>query len=149
MSVDVRPSVRIDRPRREVAAFMFDPRNDLSWTGGITASTPTQPGPLTEGATVDRTARFLGRTFTYRYVVTHHEPDRLLGLRVDRPFPMVIRYELDDDGTATAVAIQATGSPGRFFGWVTPLLRRQVRRSIGADLDRLRACLEQGSGDRR
>lgn len=149
MTVDVRPNVRIDRPRSEVAAFMFDPRNDLSWTGGITASTPTRPGPLTEGATVDRTARFLGRTFTYRYVVTRHEPDRRLELRVDRPFPMVIRYELDDDATGTAVAIQATGSPGRFFGWATPLLRRRVRRSIGADLERLRACLEQGSGARR
>ena len=146
MSVDVRPSVRIHRPRREVAAFMFDPRNDLRWTGGITASTPSRPGPLTEGATVDRTARFLGRTFTYRYVVTRSEPDRLLQLRVDRPFPMVIRYELDDAAAATAVAIQATGSPGRFFGWATPVLRRQVRRSISADLERLRACLERGSG---
>jgi hypothetical protein len=145
VSVDVRPSVRIDRPRREVAAFMFDPRNDLSWTGGITASMPTRPGPLTEGATVERTARFLGRTFTYGYVVTRHQPDRLLELRVDRPFPMEIRYELDDAGPGTTAAIRATGSPGRFFGWATPLLRRQVRRSIGADLERLRACLEQGS----
>jgi hypothetical protein len=149
VSVDVRPSVRIDRPRAEVAAFMFDPRNDLSWTGGITASTPTRPGALTECATVDRTARFLGRTFTYRYVVTRHEADRLLELRVDRPFPMVVRYELDDAGTATTAAIHATGSPGRFFGCASPLLRRQVRRSISADLARLRACLEQGSGERR
>lgn len=149
MTVDVRPVVRIDRPRHEVAAFMFDPRNDLSWTGGIVASTPTRPGPLTEGSTVERTARFLGRTFTYRYVVTRHDPDRLLEMRVDRPFPMAIRYELDDAEAATAVAIRATGSPGRFFGWATPLLRRRVRRSISADLDRLRACLERGSGEAR
>jgi hypothetical protein len=149
VSVDVRPETRIDRPRREVAAFMFDPGNDLRWTGGITASTPARPGPLTVGTTVTRTARFLGRTFTYGYAVTRHDPDRLLELRVDRPFPMVIRYELDDAGPATAVAIHATGSPGRFFGWATPLLRRQVRRSISADLERLRACLEQGAGERR
>ena len=74
MTVNVRPSVVIRRSPAEVAAFMFDPANDLRWTGGITASTPARPGPLVTGATVERTARFLGRTFTYGYVVTRHEP---------------------------------------------------------------------------
>lgn len=143
MTVDVRPQVRILRPRHEVAAFMFDPANDLRWTGGITASRPARPGLLVEGATVERTARFLGRSFIYGYVVTDAEPDALVELRVERPFPMLIRYELTDDGDgATMTAIHASGSPGRFFGWATPLMRRQVRRSIAADLERLRACLE-------
>ena len=142
MAVDVRPAVLVHRPRGDVAAFMFDPGNDLRWTGGITSSTPAQPGPLVAGATVERTARFLGRTFTYGYVVTRHEPDRLVELKVDRPFPMLVRYELDDATDGTLVAIHAAGSPGRFFGWATPLMARQVRRSIAADLERLRACLE-------
>jgi hypothetical protein len=107
---------------------MFDPANDLAWTGGITASTPAQPGPLVLGATVQRTAKFLGRTFSYGYRVTAHEPDRLVEMRVDRPFPMVIRYELDDDQDgATRVAIQTTGTPGGFFGLAAPLMTRQVR----------------------
>jgi polyketide cyclase/dehydrase/lipid transport protein len=141
-AVDVHPHVRIRRPRHEVAAFMFDPGNDLRWTGGITDSRPAQPGPLTRGATVEREARFLGRRFTYGYVVTADEHDALLELRVDRPFPMRIRYELADDDGGTLVAIRATGSPGRFFGWATPFMRWQVARSIGADLRRLRSCLE-------
>jgi hypothetical protein len=40
------------------------------------------------------------------------------------------------------VAIHATGTPGRFFGWATPLMTRRVRASIAADLNRLRDCLE-------
>jgi len=140
--VDVRPEILIRRPRQEVAAFMFDPANDLQWTGGITASTPAQPGPLVAGATVERTARFLGRTFSYGYVVTAHEPDRLVELQVARPFPMVVRYELTDTAAGTMAAIHATGTPGGFFGWATPLMTRQVRRSITADLRRLRQCLE-------
>lgn len=144
MTVDVRPSVVVRRPRTEVAAFMFDPANDLRWTGGITASTPARPGPLVQGVTVERTARFLGRRFTYGYVVTRHEPERLVELAVDRPFPMLIRYELADHPDGTTVAIHATGTPGRFFGWATPLLARQVHRNIAADLDRLRDCLETG-----
>ena len=101
MPVDVRPVVVIRRPRRDVAAFMFDPANDLRWTGGITASTPAQPGQLVTGSTVERTARFLGRTFTYGYIVTQHDPDRMVELKVDRPFPMLVRYELDDDPAGT------------------------------------------------
>jgi hypothetical protein len=143
MAVDVRPTVLVRRPRGDVAAFMFDPGNDMRWTGGITSSTPARPGPLVEGATVERTARFLGRTFTYGYVVTRHEPDRLVELKVDRPFPMLVRYELEDAADGTRVAIHAAGSPGRFFGWATPLMARQVRKSIAGDLERLRACLEE------
>jgi Polyketide cyclase / dehydrase and lipid transport len=142
MAIDVRPTMVVRRPRPDVAAFMFDPRNDLRWTGGITGSRPAQPGPLVQGATVERTAKFLGRTFDYGYVVTQHDPDRLVELKVDRPFPMLVRYELEDAPGGTLVAIRATGEPGRFFGWATPLMERQVRKSITADLGRLRTCLE-------
>jgi hypothetical protein len=55
---------------------------------------------------------------------------------------MLVRYELDDADGGTSVAIHAVGTPGRFFGPVTPLMARQVRKSIAADLDRLRAGLE-------
>lgn len=142
MAVDVRPVVLIRRPRHDVAAFMFDPGNDLRWTGGITASRPAQPGPLVAGATVERTAKFFGRSFTYGYVVTEHQPDRLVELKVDRPFPMLVRYELQNADEGTEVAIHAAGTPGGFFGWATPLMARQVRKSITADLECLRARLE-------
>ena len=142
MTLDVRPVVQIRRPRAEVAAFMFDPTNDLRWTGGITSSRPAQAGPLVQGATVQRTAKFLGRTFDYGYAVTQHEPDRLVELTVQRPFPMLVRYELDDTADGTLVAIHATGEPGGFFGWAAPLMARQVRKSITADLEQLRICLE-------
>lgn len=55
---------------------------------------------------------------------------------------MCIRYELEDAAEGTLVAIHAAGTPGRFFGWATPLMARRVRRSIAADLERLQACLE-------
>ncbi|MGZ4427764.1 MAG: SRPBCC family protein [Nocardioidaceae bacterium] len=143
MPVDVRPTQLIRRPRGEVAAFMFDPANDLAWTGGITSSRPMQPGPLTRGSMVERQARFLGRTFRYGYEVTAHDPDRLVEMTVARPFPMVVRYELADAGGDTLVAIHATGTPGRFFGWASPLMGKAVRRSISGDLERLRDCLER------
>ena len=142
MGVDVRPSVLVRRPRTEVAGFMFNPANELQWNGGITSSRPAQDGRLVLGSTVERTARFLGRTFTYGYLVTAYDPDRLVEMTVERPFPMRVRYELSDAGEDTTVTIHAAGAPGRFFGWASPLMTRQVRKNITADLERLRSCLE-------
>jgi Polyketide cyclase / dehydrase and lipid transport len=145
VAIDVRRTVLVRRPRSAVASFMFDPANDLRWTGGITSSRPAQPGPLVRGATVARTAKFLGRTFDYGYVVTQHDPGRLVELKVDRPFPMLVRYELSDADDGTLVAIRASGEPGGFFRWAAPVMARQVRESIAADLERLRTCLESAS----
>ncbi len=92
--------------------------------------------------TVERTAKFLGKTFTYGYVVTRHEPDWAVEMTVDRPFPMVVRYELEDADGGTLVAIHATGEPGTFFRWAAPAMAAPVRKSIAADLGRLRTCLE-------
>jgi Polyketide cyclase / dehydrase and lipid transport len=97
---------------------------------------------LTEGTSVQRTARFLGRSFTYGYLITKHEPDRLVEMTVQRPFPMLVRYELDDAPDGTLVAIRAQGTPGRFFGVATPVMNAQVRKRIAADLERLRRRLE-------
>ena len=47
------------------------------------------------GASVERTARLVGRKFTYGYAVTEQQADRMFDLRVDRPFPMLVRCELD------------------------------------------------------
>lgn len=59
-----------------------------------------------------------------------------------RPTGRLARYELDDAPGGTLVAIHAVGTPGRFFGWATPVMARQVRKSISGDLGRLRAAPE-------
>ena len=112
MPVDVRPTTLIRRARTDVAAVMFDPAHDTEWTGGITASRPAQPGLLALGSTVERDAKFLGRSFTYGYVVTADEPNTMVELKVERPFPMRVRYELEDRPEGTMVAIDAAGEPG-------------------------------------
>ncbi|WP_431930952.1 hypothetical protein [Nonomuraea jabiensis] len=137
MSIEVSPQVVVRRERTEVAAYMFDPAHDLEWTGGITASRPAQPGLLRTGVRVERTARFLGRSFSYEYVVTAHEPGHMVELAVERPFPMTIRYEPADHPESTLVIIHAAGEPGLFFRWATLLLRRQVRRRSALSQPRL------------
>jgi len=66
----------------------------------------------------------------------------LVKMTVQRPFPMLVRYELDDAPDGTLLALRAQGTPRRFFGFSTPVLNAQVRKHIAADLERLRRCLE-------
>lgn len=140
--IDVTVSRRIQRLRAIVAAYMFDPGNDAAWTTGITASRPDRPGRLRTGATVVRTASFLGRSFDYQFEVIDASGDDFVHMKVDRPFPMQIRYELEDDGAATLVRIHTWGEPGGFFKLAAPMMPAKVRKNITADLTLLQKNLE-------
>ncbi|HVC60607.1 MAG TPA: hypothetical protein VND19_09640 [Acetobacteraceae bacterium] len=43
--IDVEVAVTIRRPRRDVAAVMFNPRYDTAWIGGVSRVRPSPPGP--------------------------------------------------------------------------------------------------------
>ena len=144
-TVDVAPETVISRPRADVAAYMFDPARDLEWTRRVSASRVVSDGPFGTGTSVERVARLLGREFAYRYEVTAFDPDTLVAMAVTRPFPMDVRYELEDAPEGTRVRIRASGDPGGFFGLWSPLLRRVVERNISRDLEALKARLENES----
>jgi hypothetical protein len=142
MSTDVRVEVTIARSPSDVAAFMFDPANDTVWTTGVIDVKPLTPGRLHAGSKVERTSKFLGRRFGYQYEVVEADGDRLVAMRVEQPFPMQIRYELDAAEDGTRVAIHARGDAGGFYKMAAPLLNRMVRKNIKKDLDALKAHLE-------
>lgn len=142
MGIDIEVEVTVGRRRGEVAAFMFDPRNDALWTTGIVACRPLTDGPLRAGSRVERTAKFLGRTFAYTYDVVDAEPERFVEMRVEKPFPMQIRYELEDAPGGTVARIRARGEAGGFFRVAGPLLAPMVKRNIGKDLALLKQQLE-------
>lgn len=121
---------------------MFDPAYDARWTGGVVSSRAITPGPLRPGSAVERTVRFVGRTFTYRYDVVAGDGQREIELRVENPFPMRVRYLLEEVAEGTRASIHATGDAGGFFRLAGPLLDVMVRRSIGRDLTALRRTLE-------
>ena len=141
MAVDVRVEVRIERPRADVARYMFDPENDAEWTTGVVESRPLDAGPLRVGSRVERVTKFLGRRFAYTYEVVAIEPERAVEMRVTQPFPMHIRYELEDAESGTLASIRARGEPGGFFRIAAPLMTSKVRSNIQKDLELLRDTL--------
>jgi len=144
-----RPGVRVSvetviaRARGEVAAYVMDPSNDRSWIGALTGVTVLTQGPIGVGTRVERVAQFLGRRMEYVNEIVEYEPPALLAMRsVKAPFRMTVRYELEDDGPGTRMRIRTEGDASGFYRRAGPLLAAAVRRSIGADLRRLRRILE-------
>lgn len=143
MSVDITAEVTIARPRAEVAAYMFDPRHDAAWTGGLVDARPLSDGPLRTGSKVERTSKFLGRKFSYVIEVLDHEADAMVRMLTTEPFEMRITYRLEDaEGGATRTSIRAAGGGTGFFAMAGPLLARMVKRSIQNDLLMLKEILE-------
>lgn len=142
MSIDIRTQVLIRRPRAQVAGFMFDPRNDAIWTKGVIECRPLTDGPLRQGSRVERIVKFLGRRFGYQYEVVAADGERFVEMHVTQPFPMHIRYELDDAPEGTVAGIRAQGDATGFFRVAAPLMSRMVRRNITNDLELLKEHLE-------
>jgi hypothetical protein len=142
MSIDIQTQVVIRRSRAEVAAFMFDPRNDATWTTGVIECRPLTDGPLRAGSRVERVVKFLGRQFGYLYEVSAADADRFVQMHVTQPFPMQVRYELEDVPEGTLARIRAQGDATGFFRMAGPLMAPMVRRNITNDLELLKKHLE-------
>lgn len=140
--MDVVCETHVARPRSQVADYMFDPTHDGLWTTGVVSCRPLVLGRLRPGSRVERTVKFGGREFTYEYSVTSANGDRFVEMSVNNPFPMWIRYELEEDLEGTRVRIRTKGDPKGFFRLAAPLMKGKVRRSITADLGNLKAQVE-------
>lgn len=144
MPVDVRTEIRIDRPRREVAAFASDPDNATAWYENIKAVEWKSERPLAEGSNIEFVAEFLARRLTYTYEVTDYAPgERLVMRTADGPFPMETTYTWADAGDgATLMTLRNRGEPVGFSRLAAPLMTRAIRRANEKDLRRLKEILE-------
>lgn len=142
MGLDVRVSSTIRRPAPEVAAYLFDPKHDPEWIGGIREVEPPANG-VAVGTRVARVATFMGRRIHYVLEVAELVPERRLAMQsVKAPFPMRVVYEVEPDGDGSRVDLHVSGGS---YGMrlVQPLVSAMVRRNLRADLVRLRRRLER------
>lgn len=145
MSTDVKVEIEVARPRGEVAGYATDWRNDRAWIGALSEVQLVTEPPFRVGSRVKRVATFLGKRIEYVNEIVEYEPGARIVMRsVEAPFPMTVTYEFEDLDGGTAMRIRAEGDTSGFYRLAGPLLSRAVRRSIAADLARLKATLEAG-----
>ncbi|MFI2608873.1 SRPBCC family protein [Kitasatospora sp. NPDC018619] len=134
MPLDVTVERLIPLPPATVAAYAMDWRHDSEWAGGVRTAALTREadtGGFGVGAEVTRTARFLGRSFSYVLRVARHDPPTVLDLvSVAGPTPMRVTYTFEPTQAGTFARLRVRGGP-RLAG---PLMSRRVRAALTADL---------------
>jgi len=142
MTLEIRPGITVRRPRREVAAVIFDPRYDESWMETLRPVDPEDVGrpglaPINPGS-----IRFLLRDVVVWLRETSREPGRFVEFEADEPYKLWIRQDLESipEGTLVRMRIRValTGLPRL----LRPLVHRRLRRSVIGDLEALKALVE-------
>ncbi|HEX2152487.1 MAG TPA: SRPBCC family protein [Acidimicrobiia bacterium] len=148
MEVDVTTEIVIERPRREVAAYVTDPGNAPEWYSRIRRVDRESPGLLEMGSRMGFVADFLGRELVYTYEVREFVPnERLVMSTSDGPFAMETTYTWGDtDRGGTIMALRNRGRPSGFSGITAPVMSMAMKRANRGDLRRLKAILERGAG---
>ena len=140
MPLEIRPGVTIRRPRREVAAVMFDHRYDDSWFETVRAIDP-EATPDAAGSH-ERGIRFLLREIPVTLTLTDQAPERFIEYRTEDPFPLIVRLELESIPEGTLVRIRMRAETRGVLRLFKPLVRRRLRRSLLGDLEALKAIVE-------
>jgi hypothetical protein len=120
----------------------MDHRNDPVWIGGVSESVLLGEPPIVEGSRVRRVASFLGKRIECVNEVERLAPGSLMVMRsVKSRFPMRVTYGFEDDGAGTRALVRVEGEPKPAYRLAKPLMARAVKRSISADVRRLKAEL--------
>lgn len=143
--IHIEVRVDIDRSAAEVFEYLEEVENNPRWLSGMRSSRWTSQPPVGVGSTYAQVSQFLGRQINTSFVVTRHEPGRLITIesREGSSFPITVTrmVEPDADGHARVTELVDADARG-FYTLATPLLKRLVERTIRRDYGTLKQLLE-------
>jgi uncharacterized protein YndB with AHSA1/START domain len=136
----VENTITIERPIEEVFEYVAAPENDPTWVSASLRHRRTAPGPVHVGTTTEEDVKFLGRTESYTWEVTHYEPPTDIAYRATSgPLPgtaIRLRLEPVEGGTkfTHAVDLEPRGvyykAMAPLIPWVAPRLLDSLDRTL-------------------
>ena len=136
-------TVTINRPHREVFAYLADFENVPFWNHAIERTRKITDGPVGVGSRYHQT-RTLPRRAEETFEVVTFEPEHTIVVRGDLgPFHGDIAYVLESSGDATALTNTMDLTASGPLRVVAPLASSRISNAVAANLDMLRQILER------
>jgi len=133
----------IDKPVKDVFAFVADPNNMSKWNSAVVSLEQITPGDVGVGTKFKTTGEMMGRRIEGEMQVTAYEPDTKCGFQVQAgPMQVNITLSFKTVGTGTKISLNAQGNPGGVFKLAEGVMTGRVKSMMEENLARLKAQLE-------
>ena len=135
--------VLIDRPVKDVFAFVANPNNMSKWNSAVVSLEQVTPGVVGVGTKFKTVGEMMGRRIEGEMQVTTYEPDTKCGFQVQAgPMQVNLTMTFKTVGTGTKVSLNAQGNPGGLFKLAEGVMTGQVKSMMEGNLARLKSALE-------
>ena len=138
--------VLIDRPMRDVFAFVSNPNNMSKWNSAVVSLDQVSPGAVGVGSKFKTVGEMMGRRIEGEMQITAYEPDTKCGFQVNAgPMQVNLTLSFKTVGTGTKVSLNAQGNPGGIFKLAEGVMTGQIKSMMEGNLARLKDALEKGA----
>ncbi len=135
--------VLIDRPVKDVFAFVANPNNMSKWNSAVVSLEQVTLGVVGVGTKFKTVGEMMGRRIEGDMQVTAYEPDTKCGFQVQAgPMQVNLTMTFKTVGTGTKVSLNAQGNPGGLFKLAEGVMAGQVKSMMEGNLARLKSALE-------
>ena len=135
--------VLIDRPVKDVFAFVANPNNMSKWNSAVVSLEQVTPGAVGVGTKFKTVGEMMGRRIEGDMQITAYEPDTKCGFQVQAgPMQVNLTMTFKTVGTGTKVSLNAQGNPGGLFKLAEGVMVGQIKSMMEGNLARLKSALE-------
>ncbi len=139
-------SALIDRPMKDVFAFVADPNQMAQWNSAVVSLEQVTPGAVGVGTKFKSVGEALGRRIEGELQVTAYEPHTKCGFQLNAgPMQLSLTITFKTVGTGTKVNLHGEGNPGGIFKLAEGVMAGQVKTLMEGNLVRLKTVLEKGA----
>jgi len=136
-------SITIERPIKEVFAYVSDLQTGIHWQNGLLEVKRTNAGPLGVGAQFSSVRKFMGRKMASSVEFFAFEPDRKIAFKSitgDSPFVQTMLFESISEGTRVTSRLELETSG--LMGLAEPLVASGLKREVATNFGVLKDLLE-------
>jgi uncharacterized membrane protein len=142
-SIDVSAEIDIAAAPADIASVMFDPQREPEWMKAVAEVEIIDPA-LAPGAKVRHRGSFVGREVSWMTEVAEVHFPHVLTLRLSEgPFAGTVRYDIQRVGGGSRARVRLAGDAEQLSFVPSAMIEGPVRSALAADLERLKALVEQ------